>query len=317
MRLRVKTAALVAGSLLFTTTSVAHAQDQGGPNNPPAGGERTREGAVATAQFNDFRNRSLGGGGGVSSGGTRQYSCSWYDASSGGDVSDSGSADDSLSWDQLSEDWDAYELDEGAGDTLQVRVRCTDEGGTEPEWSPYTMDWTPADDEIVVDPADLAQDAWNMLDYPIPVGEAAPPLDVGTYAQLPTGFGIDDWGELTATATAGPVTSTVTASPVQQEWIIHDALRGESTFTCDQQGTPSPDSDCAWEPENSSAGQPSVHPDTGEPCFDVTILVQWAVSWEWTAPAPYGSGSEGLGSDWMSSSTCLVVAEIQAVVDNA
>lgn len=323
MRLRLRTAAaLIVCSVL--TPAVAHAQDLGGPNDPPAGGERTREGAIATAQHGNFSDRSLGGGG--SSGGRRTYTCEWFDwgqAQDGGAQSDleGDAGDDPLTVEDLASDFEAYGFDAEAGDYLLAYIRCF-EGGTQADWSPRPQQWTPGS-EMDIDPADLAQDAWNMIDYPIPVGEAAPPLDVGTYAQLPTGFGVDDWDTLTATATAGPpddpaaVTSTVTANPVQQEWIVHDSLRGDYSFSCEQQGTASPDSPCAWEPEHSSAGQTLVHPDTGEPCFDVTILVQWEVMWEWTAPEPYESGTESLGSDWMASSTCLVVAEIQAVVDSA
>lgn len=171
---------------------------------------------------------------------------------------------------------------------------------------------------VLVDPAVLAASARSMIVFPAPVPRSSPGVEEGTYARLPTAFWVEGWAPVSESATAGPVTATVTARPLRQEWTVHDGLRGTSeTVSCDGQGeavTAGSDAEpaCGWTPTHSSAGQPSVTGSRGEACFATTVTVTWAVTWGSTL-GPGGS----LGTGTSSADTCLIVAEIQAVVTGA
>jgi hypothetical protein len=91
-------------------------------------------------------------------------------------------------------------------------------------------------------------------------------------------------------------------------------LFGE-TGDCDYPGESGGVVTCEWTPPHSSDGQGNegVSP-TGEPCFEVVILVEWSLTWEGSGPG-IGPTSGTLPSAYMASSTCLVVAEIQAVIE--
>jgi hypothetical protein len=137
---------------------------------------------------------------------------------------------------------------------------------------------------------------------------------------LPTFFFVENWGDVSGQATAGPVTATVTATPVRQTWEIRDTFRGGTeTVSCEGPGAafdPSrPLEDqlppaCGWTPWHSSAGQRQHGGVRGEACFPTTVTLAWDVSWG----SNIGAGGT-LGEGASSTELCLVVAELQAVVD--
>lgn len=170
---------------------------------------------------------------------------------------------------------------------------------------------------VVVDPRVVAELARSELVFPAPVPRSSPGMDVGTYAQLPTAFWLEGWAPVSESASAGLVTATVTARPLRQEWTIRDSVRGTTeTVACDGPGeavaTVGEPVGCGWTPVHSSAGQSSTGGLRGEACFETTVTVSWSVSWSSTL----GPGGP-LGAGTSTTDTCLVVAEIQAIVTDA
>lgn len=196
---------------------------------------------------------------------------------------------------------------------VPVDYTCMD--GTEVVGS-GTIQWTP-DEGDLVDPAVLAEMAMDRLVVPTPAGDVAPALEVGTQAQMPTYFWIDNWpgdGDLpSASASAGGVTVTAVATPVSHTWVIEDSMRGSETVACEGPGVEfsgvgaAPAGACTWTPTHSSAGQAESHPATGEPCFPAQVTVVWDVTW---------TGGD-LGQIQSAASACIVVHEIQAVVSES
>lgn len=202
---------------------------------------------------------------------------------------------------------------------LNVLRTCYDANGfiisSDPTtWAPGAEGEPPAP---VIDPAVLAGAARSRLTFPAPVPRTSPDLEGGTFAQLPTAFWVEGWGASSASASAGPVTATVTATPVSQQWTIRDAVRrAEDSVVCDGPGAPAVDGQagaCGWTPSHSSAGQQTRGGSAGEPCFPTTVTVTWDVGWQANVP---GAGGP-LGQGTSSTDTCLVVAELQAVVSEA
>jgi hypothetical protein len=291
-----------AGLLVLSATGVGAA--------PPPGGV-VGSGAEATGEL-------LGGGGGARVGaGSTEFAPGAAEGGGGGDdgitcslVIDDAVAD-GAGQEQLQQEYDDQRA-QGV-DQVYVSYVCSDEAGN--VW--YTeAPWAPADPFI--DPELLMQMALETLYFPAPSGASAPSADVGMVTQLDGYFWIDNWAPVSETATAGPVSATVTATPVQQTWTIDDSIRGATEFSCDgpgvaydpaSGGTP-PEGACVWRPPHSSAGQASRHPTTGQPCFPATVTITWGVAW--TAQGAPGGGQLDPGTS--SSSTCLVIDEIQAVV---
>ena len=183
------------------------------------------------------------------------------------------------------------------------------------------IQWTPAVGDPV-SPEWLAQQARERLVLPYPNARMAPAPGVGTTAQLRTYFWLTNWPDepLWQEASAGTVTARVTATAVRQTWRIRDELRGETdTENCGatagvafDPANPEAAGSCGWTPQHSSAGQPSDHPTTGEPCFDASVTVYWNLSWDSNVTEP-----EDLGTVPMTSTACIVVAEVQAVVSSS
>lgn len=205
-------------------------------------------------------------------------------------------------------------------DKVNVEYVCRGPGGQ--VW--YGLqEWPPDDDDTVfIDPQILADMAYESLYFPPPSGSTTPPLDPGTVAQLPTFFQVDNWAPVSESASAGPVTATVTATPVRQTWDIHDSVRGTSEqVVCEgpgvafdpASGDEPPAGACQWTPPHSSAGQSARSEPSGEPCFEATVTMTWHVTWDSNVPG--GEGDLGEGSS--SSTACLVVGEVQAVVTDA
>lgn len=158
------------------------------------------------------------------------------------------------------------------------------------------------------DPGDLAEQALDRTPLPEPTIGMAPGPEIPQLVNLPVFLWIPaaQWKPVTASASAGPVTSTVTAVPKRVVW---DMGQGDKV-TCDGPGLPydpslSDDanpSTCRYTFRRSSAGQP-------DQSFTVTATVQWDTTWTVTG----ASGGGGLGTVSRSSSTAIKVAELQAL----
>lgn len=116
----------------------------------------------------------------------------------------------------------------------------------------------------------------------------------------------EQWQPVTASASAGGVTSTVTATPMRVIW---DMGQGDSV-PCDGPGVPYqpgvPDdrqpSNCHYTYRRSSAGQPGQ-------AYTITATIEWETTW--TVSGAAGGGD--LGTVSRSSSTPIQVAEIQTI----
>lgn len=300
----------VAGTLIAGTATVAHGQS-GGVNGGDGGAHNTQGGAEAIANYTNAGNPGPSGTG--TGGGTKQYDCYWQTIGQD-DLGGDGDGD-KLTETQLQEIFDADGLQDG--ETMSVRLRCDDPDTGEAVFD-GEVEWPGATIEDLVDPEALAQDARDAIVLPAPHVETSPPIDSGTYAQLDTYLGISNWEQsLTAEAVAGPVEVVVTAEPVEQYWTFHDRFRGGTdTVTCGGPGSADAESgDCIYTFAHSSDGQPNGNDwqaeGTGEPCFYSTVTVQWEFSWTLN-----GAAQGSLEDGYVSGSTCLVVAEVQAVVDD-
>ena len=209
--------------------------------------------------------------------------------------------------------------EQGGGTPLPGVRSCHDASGQ--VIAAEVTTWAPAagGPAVITDPVVLAEVARSRLVFPAPVVSTSPPADEGTYAQLPTFFFVENWAQVSTSATAGPVTATVTASPVRQSWEIRDGLRGTvETVACEGPGAVFDPSRplaeqlppaCGWTPVHSSAGQSQRGGVNAEACFAATGTVAWEVGWSSTL-GPGGALGEGTSS----SGLCLVVAELQATV---
>jgi hypothetical protein len=275
------------------------------PTDTSATGELLgdQQGAGIAAQFNGAQQGNGNGGGGGGGGGDNSgITCRLsFDSGSLGDEA-------SLTEAQLQEAYDR-EVAQGGSSVAVVRV-CSDQAGN--IVSTELIEWTPTT-PVEVDPQVLAQMAYDWLMFPRPVGETSPPLATGTVAQLPTFLAIENWAEVSRTATAGTVSATVTATPVRQTW----TFEGEVVAECNRAGvlveagaSPPPEA-CGWTPEHSSAGQPT-RGESGEPCFDLVVTMTWDVGW--TSEGAGGASGEFDDGGISQSRACVVVAEVQAVV---
>ena len=196
--------------------------------------------------------------------------------------------------------WSDVKQGEGPGKWL--RKVCTDEQGQ----SKGTVVWVP--DREPVDPLVLAERARDSVTLPEPAVGLNPPVGQNQIVNIPTLLWVDpaQWQPITASASAGGVTSNVSARPVQVEW---DMGNGD-VVTCSGPGTPYEamttasvdDAACQYTYRRSSASSPSA-------AFTVTATTVWDVAWD--AEGAPGGGS--LGTSRRSISFSLRVAEIQAV----
>jgi hypothetical protein len=286
--------------MILATVTIAGAQT---PSDTSAVGELlgNGQGAGVTARFDETQPGAGGGGGGGGGGGDNSgITCRLVIPSAGGQTDSASDADLQTEFDQLAD----------GQETLSVVRICSDAAGN--VISVETIQWAPGT-PTQVDPAVLAAMAREWLTFPTPAGEMTPPLSQGTVAQLPTFVRVENWQDVSRTATAGPVSATVTAHPVRQSWTIG----GRQVAVCNgpgvavEEGEAPPADACGWTPEHSSAGQRS-RSESGEPCFNVTVTMTWEVSWTSNAvdgvqPLPAGSSQ---------STACVVVAEVQAVVSD-
>jgi len=164
-----------------------------------------------------------------------------------------------------------------------------------------------------VDPAELAQQAFDRLRRTLPAPRVGTSPDVATdqLVNLATWLWITDpWEPLTATASLGGVSVTVTARPVAVAWDMGDGTR----VRCDGPGrrydplipAAAQTTDCSHTYRASSAGQPGQR-------YQVTATRSWDVTWAVAG----GTGGGDLGTVEQSATVPLRVAETQALVVDA
>jgi hypothetical protein len=171
-----------------------------------------------------------------------------------------------------------------------------------PFWVVNAKTQTPPANPVV-----LVQQALSKLPLPTPTIEMAPPADQDQLVNVSTWLWIDpgSWRGLSASATAGPVTTTATASPAEVVWQMGD---GQSV-TCLGPGTPYEPSqpnattNCSYAWTESSAGQPGG-------VYQVTATVYYRAAW--TAAGAPGGGSLGLVAG-PSAHVAVRVAESEAI----
>ena len=160
---------------------------------------------------------------------------------------------------------------------------CAGPGVIDPMPPFWVTGAVPAAETVQVDPVVVAQEAAKQLGFGSPTIEMAPPdgspqlVGVASWLWLAPGA----WQPLTASASAGPVTTTATATPSKVVWDMGDG----TSVTCDGPGTPyssvEPDAttDCSY-----------TWPQAG--AFTVTATVYWNVTW--TAQGAPGGGNLGV-----------------------
>jgi hypothetical protein len=136
--------------------------------------------------------------------------------------------------------------------------------------------WDPANPPALVpSAATLAQIAANRVVLPLPGARTWPPAGSAGLVNLPVWLHVDNWGVLSASASAGGLTATVEATPVRSEWDM-----GDGTVACTDAGSvydpaarPDPaSSSCAFTYRRSSG----VRPDG---VFHASVRVVWHLRW--------------------------------------
>lgn len=161
----------------------------------------------------------------------------------------------------------------------------------------------------VVDPVVLAQEAKNRLAIPTPTITMTPPPDK-VLVNANTFLSIDSsqWGQRSATASAGGVTSTAVAVPEKVIWSMGDGQQ----VTCTRPGTPfnpnvdyfAQTPDCGYVYKRSSASYPGH-------VVRVTATLYYRATWS----AAGAAGGGDLGTISRTSAPVLVsVNEIQTVI---
>lgn len=168
-----------------------------------------------------------------------------------------------------------------------------------------TVVWIPTR-APAVDPAVLAQQAYDRTTIPRPGIGLNPPAGADQVVNVPTWLWVDNFQPVSATASAGPVTVTVVAKPVRSDWTMGTG----DTVTCAGAGTPydrrrlpeAQRTGCSYTYRRSSASRP-----TG--AYELRATTVWHVTW--TAKGVSASGDFGLVN--RSGDVAVRVAEIQAL----
>ena len=159
----------------------------------------------------------------------------------------------------------------------------------------------PAAVVVQVNPVVLAQQAVNQLGFGSPTIEMAPPSGSAQLVGVATWLWIDPggWRTLSASASAGTVTTTAQATPSKVVWDMGDG----HSVTCDGPGAPYTASD-----PNGSTSCSYTWVRAGS--YAVTATMYWSVTWAATG-AP-GGGNLGVQSG-PPARVPVVVTESQAI----
>jgi hypothetical protein len=192
----------------------------------------------------------------------------------------------------------------GAGGPMPgewVIPTCAGPGVIDPMPPVWVTGAQPTAAVVQVDPVALAQQAVKQLAFGSPTIEMSPPAGSPQLVGVATWLWIDPgaWGTLTASASAGPVTTTATATPSKVVWNMGDG----DTVTCGGPGTPYSPSD-----PNASTDCSYTWPQAGS--FTVTATVYWSVTW--TATGATGGGNLGIQAG-PPAAVQVAVTESQAI----
>jgi hypothetical protein len=155
-----------------------------------------------------------------------------------------------------------------------------------------------------VDPAVLAQTAIDSMELTAPTVGATPlpGPDAVSLIGLPTWLwvqspGTRSWGPITATASAGGVTTTATAKVARVVWDMGDG----STITCTNPGT-------AWTPAQGTGDSPTCGYRYRTPGQrTITATTHWQVDWS-------GAGQTGTIPLALSGTRQIDVTQLRAVI---
>ena len=136
-----------------------------------------------------------------------------------------------------------------------------------------------------VSPVVVALQAVRRLGLGSPTIEMAPPTGDAQLVGVATWLWIDPaaWKAVTASASAGPVTTTATATPSKVVWDMGDG----ASVTCAGPGTP-------YDPSQPNATTDCSYTWAAPGSYQVTATVYWSVTW--TATGAPGGGSLGAQS---------------------
>ncbi|MGH8997061.1 MAG: hypothetical protein ACRDYB_13715 [Acidimicrobiales bacterium] len=164
-----------------------------------------------------------------------------------------------------------------------VFPNCSGPGVIDPMPPFWVTGAAPVAATVQVNPVALSQQAVRQLGLSSPVVEMAPPDGAPQLVGVPTWLWIDPaaWKALSASASAGPVTTTAVATPAKVVFSMGDG----GTVTCDGPGTP-------YDPQDPGATTNCSYTWPGPGSFSVTATVYWSVTWSATGAS--GGGSLGL-----------------------
>ena len=178
---------------------------------------------------------------------------------------------------------------------------CAGPGVIDPMPPIWVSGAQPAAAVVQVNPVVVAEQAVKQLALASPTIEMAPPpgspqlVGVATWMWVNPGA----WQTLSASATAGTVTTTATATPQKVVWDLGDG----DTVTCDGPGTPySPAAPNATTNCSYTWGQAGT--------YQVTATLYWSVTW--TAAGAPGGGNLGLQAG-PAAEVAVTVTESQAI----
>lgn len=178
---------------------------------------------------------------------------------------------------------------------------CAGPGAIDPMPPVWVTNAQPAAATVQVSPVVVADQAVRQLGLSSPTIEMAPPRGDPQLVGVATWLWIDrrGWKTLTASASAGAVTTTAVATPTLVVWDMGDG----DTVTCDGPGTPYDPSD-----PNATTDCSYTWPDPGT--FQVTATIYWSVSW--SAVGAPGGGTLGVQAG-PATSVAVRVVESQAI----
>ena len=133
---------------------------------------------------------------------------------------------------------------------------------------------------VQVAPVVVAEQAARTLPLSSPVIEMAPPEPHPQLVNVATWLWVNPaaWHPVSASATAGPVTTTATATPTKVVW----DMGGGEQVTCAGPGTP-------YDPSTPDATTTCSYTWSAVGTYTVTATIYWAVTWSVTGAAGGGS----------------------------
>ncbi|MHB1928449.1 MAG: hypothetical protein ACYCUG_03310 [Acidimicrobiales bacterium] len=154
----------------------------------------------------------------------------------------------------------------------------------------------PAAVAVQVAPVVVAEEAAKHLGLASPVIEMAPPDGHSQLVEVATWLWVNPaaWHPVTASASAGPVTTTATAMPTKVVWDMGDG----STVTCDGPGTP-------YDPSAPNAKTTCSYTWSTAGSYTVTATLYWSVTW--AAAGAAGGGTLGVQAGPAAAVTVHVV----------